>query len=522
MQFTLLIALVMSSSLLFPPELKASDPFDEMTLRGRLTREERKAFSYNKLFMSDEERKEYLSIKEVNGREKWLESFWKQLDPTPTTERNELRLEVLERIKLAGELFGSDTYPGWDARGNVFIRYGIPAVKKRVWGTVSGRTISLPGEMWMYSSPDTVIYFIDRDLTGRYTVITWKSEPGDASPWTVRSAGGLFRSEAKTPLAPPSEDYPVSLDLADMELDNVGTTDVLKDLVDLVSEKYGLEGYCPRGTERSFFLFPDLDLNMRAFFDVLAFRGGEGVLRTEIAMEVPVSQVALDNSGGILKADVELRVLVLDTELSEIASKEEIFSLRSTEDETVTRTKTLLGQVVLSLPPAPYHIWIEAVDLISGRRGVLKMRKWLVPLDGGLCASDVQFAKTIAESSVPSRYMKNNLVVIPHPLHLYRIPFPITLYFEIYGLKQDKEDHVFYSIEYEIIPLKPGRNTMIEDRSKTMTAGFETSAFGPNQPVQFQIATDNLEEGPHRLKVRIMDRKTRETIEKTARFGLMK
>ena len=114
-----------------------------------------------------------------------------------------------------------------------------------------------------------------------------------------------------------------------------------------------------------------------------------------------------------------MRIIVFDEKMKEVTSSEENFSISSSAGAQSSAVYGLLGQTVLTLEPASYRIWIEVIDLVGNRRSILKTRKWAYSFEGGLAISDIQFAKKVAESDRPSRYMKNNLVVIPHPLHLY-------------------------------------------------------------------------------------------------------
>ncbi|MBU8922840.1 MAG: GWxTD domain-containing protein [Bacteroidales bacterium] len=489
----------------------------EVDLRMRLDLDEMVAYDSMRPLMSTEQRVEYLSLHGSSARMTWMEKFWKQLDPTITTAENERRLEHFERLKLARELFPVESYPGWDTRGDMFIRYGMPATRQRIWATVSQSKLSMPGERWTYGAPDTTFNFIDNDLSGTYRFVVGGT---DRDAWTVLREDGLYEA--------PGDDDVASMirstlsDNVDISFETTEAGDLLKEMVELISGRYGIKDYWPSGDENSFFLFPDLDLNMVSFFDILCFSGGDGKIRTEVNLEIPVTELALKQEDSLLKSEVEMRIIVFDMEMKEVASSEEKFTLVSSAGAQSSAAYSLLGQTVMTLDPAPYRIWIEVIDLVGNGRSILKTRKWAHSLEGGLAISDIQFAKKVAESDRPSRYMKNNLVVIPHPLHLYRKPFPVTVYFEVYGLNTDDEDHTFYTVKYEIIPVRddsPG--SVINERPKSITSGFDTGGFGSTQPTRMLIATGELEEGPYILAVTVMDRRTREEVTKESRFSII-
>jgi GWxTD domain-containing protein len=95
--------------------------------------------------------------------------FWIENDPTPTTDRNERRLEHLSRVFLAQELLtnerldleGSETH-----RGKALISYGLP--HKKYYDLRGG--IEGPMLVWKYKyGPDSFyVYFQDEFLSGNY------------------------------------------------------------------------------------------------------------------------------------------------------------------------------------------------------------------------------------------------------------------------------------------------------------------------------------------------------------------
>jgi len=86
----------------------------------------------------------YRALSDPYDKQEWLRKFWKEQDPTPTTEKNELVEEFNRRIEFARINFGRfwnykhfrylpdqhmrrDWYHApWDARGEVYIKYGEP------------------------------------------------------------------------------------------------------------------------------------------------------------------------------------------------------------------------------------------------------------------------------------------------------------------------------------------------------------------------------------------------------------
>ena len=91
-----------------------------------------------------------------------------------------------------------------------------------------------------------------------------------------------------------------------------------------------------------------------------------------------------------------------------------------------------------------------------------------------------------------------------------------------YGLDTDDEDHTFYSIEYEIAHVRDDSPGAVKKKKpRSITSSFDTGGFGSTQPARILIATDELEEGPYTMTVIVMDRRTREKVEKKTRFSVM-
>lgn len=102
-------------------------------------------------------------------REKFIEEFWKQRDPSPSTEENEFRDEYYRRIEQANHLFREGS-SGWlSDRGRMYILLGEPE-RRDVFP--SGYSFyEPPVEIWYYGGFPVV--FIDNNREGIYRL-----EPG--------------------------------------------------------------------------------------------------------------------------------------------------------------------------------------------------------------------------------------------------------------------------------------------------------------------------------------------------------
>jgi len=90
----------------------------------------------------------FLQLKTDRERDLFISAFWKQRDPTPSTEVNEFRNEHYRRINHANRYFGRGSpKPGWKTdRGRIYIILGEPNDIQRF----EGKTMTYPCEVWFY------------------------------------------------------------------------------------------------------------------------------------------------------------------------------------------------------------------------------------------------------------------------------------------------------------------------------------------------------------------------------------
>lgn len=507
----------------------------EIKFMQRLGSEERLAYFGIQYSMNKHQRRAFLSIPGAAERAAWLERFWIERDPTPATPENERKIEHEKRVALARKLFGMKKAPGWDKRGEMLIRYGLPTDRTQTWGSVGFYDMTPPGEIWYYESLDMIVQFQNTNLKGEYF---FASDPVGRSSRReldrLQNVTDVLKYGVMKDLYPLQYMSPDEVkDLVDFNPDDIDyVADVetrmiaLKDRIAVIEKEKlqkKINNFYANMDERP--IVYSFELNQQLlplYFDVTAFRGGERMLRTEINFEVPVNEIAFMQRGGTNVAEVEFRVLVRDINMKEIASGADV--IRPTiSGEKYTGPSLLPGQVVLALAPGYYRIGIEAHDRGSERRAVLTTNLELSTFDGSPAVSDIQFASSIRETEDNQRFVKGALQVVPHPVHAYRTPFPLSAYFEIYGLDTDREGLAYYRIEYRIIPLeKRRRGPVFEEVSAAISSSFETNGYGSMQPQHLSIATENLWEGSFRFIVTVTDRRTGRAATRTEDFSILK
>ena len=100
-------------------------------------------------------------------KKKLFNAFWKNLDPTPDTEFNELQAEFYERVAYANEHFSLTGDDGWRTdRGRIYIIYGPP-------DDVEHQTDQQfrEYEIWRYTNLNKEFVFWDRNGSGDYELV---------------------------------------------------------------------------------------------------------------------------------------------------------------------------------------------------------------------------------------------------------------------------------------------------------------------------------------------------------------
>lgn len=102
--------------------------------------------------ITEEEKDVFMQLNSERERDIFIESFWKQRDPTPGTPENEYREKIIERFNHANKYLGRETVrEGWKTdRGRIYIILGPPQSKERF----IGKKGIYPTVVWYYYGED--------------------------------------------------------------------------------------------------------------------------------------------------------------------------------------------------------------------------------------------------------------------------------------------------------------------------------------------------------------------------------
>jgi GWxTD domain-containing protein len=132
-------------------------------LERKLTPQYADFISKVRYIITKQEEKIFLELPD-SEKSKFIEEFWKRRDPDPDTEENEFKIEYLNRIERANELFFGEGRPGWITdRGRIFILFGPPQERNTNPMDAGGQC----SEVWYYP-PNFPVVFVDSNCTGNY------------------------------------------------------------------------------------------------------------------------------------------------------------------------------------------------------------------------------------------------------------------------------------------------------------------------------------------------------------------
>jgi GWxTD domain-containing protein len=105
-------------------------------------------FKQTQYIIHPEEKEVFLQLSTDRERDIFIETFWKQRDPTPGTPQNEYKDEHIRRFHYANKWFSKgSSKPGWMTdRGRIYIILGEPVSKDRYPSNIG----LYPCEVWSY------------------------------------------------------------------------------------------------------------------------------------------------------------------------------------------------------------------------------------------------------------------------------------------------------------------------------------------------------------------------------------
>jgi len=119
------------------------------------------------------EREVFMKLAGDRDRDIFIQTFWKQRDPTPGTPENEYKDEIVKRFEYVNRMFGrSTTREGWRTdMGRIYMILGAPQSTERFEASIG----LVPCQSWTYWGdsrrglpPQFILLFFQRGSIGEY------------------------------------------------------------------------------------------------------------------------------------------------------------------------------------------------------------------------------------------------------------------------------------------------------------------------------------------------------------------
>jgi hypothetical protein len=290
----------------------------------------------------------FQSLSNEYDKKEWLRKFWKKRDPTPTTDENELYQEFEKRIQFARAHFSDywnfrhfnylqdqylkqgDYHAPWDARGELYIKYGEPDMR-----SVSG----WQREEWVYYRYN-VDFLVKQYMTNIYGnaigagELTFKKHENFNMPYKSGSQVSMLSDND-----------------ASVHIQNMINTFLQAQFIFKNEIRYEHD-YQAEPID-DFELEVDRKLSMKEEKLVLRIR-------------IPVNELELEKADGAYHLKFLVRYVVLDQDLRSVQESEKII-----ERDDITDDDQKLEEVIkINLPPGQYKVHLRIEDLKSNNLGI--------------------------------------------------------------------------------------------------------------------------------------------------------
>lgn len=502
-------------------------------------------------------------FQEAAGQERKAlsEAFWAGRDPAPVTAANERWIEHCRRVAYAREYFGGHQFP-WDARGEVYVRYGKPdhisasenirfetqpnvlAVKDRLMNQagealqhllLSRRMVSFYRQMdgstekgmddqatlstilgypvypvrgvweyWIYTNVGggVEVTFVQERTPGPYKYA--EMPHAGALVWVDEITGRdprvtMLTDEPKDVVIHPSVDTSTKSNLIWQRM-NPGI------VMHRVARK------TPEIYEQDFATAP-LDF----FYDSARFKADDRSVKLEVYYGIPTRDLDYrEGPDGRLTAYLKRGLALHDEDNKPVYRSSEDMELYTSGPIDTTRIAFVPEMDRLSVAPGTYRLSVQILDSTSDKSQVYNREVELHPFgDDSLQVSDIEMASLIRPSR-GSKFTKGEIEVVPNPSLFYFAGQPVFIYYEVYNLKKDEFGRTDYRVLYKLhsqnkgnvavrILKALGRLVGIDEKAEVVTVEYAHEGDSADEHGYLQLDMSKTDPGHQLLIVKVSD-----------------
>ena len=511
-------------------------------------------------------------------KEQWKslsEAFWIGRDPAPATSANERWIEHCRRVVYARRHFGQHQFP-WDARGEVYVRYGRPdhisgsenirfetdrgvlAVKDRLMNQagealqhllLSRRMVSFYGdrfrggaetgqedkqtlstvlgypvypvrgvwEYWIYTKVGggVEVTFCQEQTPGPYRFA--EMPHAGARVWVDEITGRNPKEEPGIPILDLLKENKPRIDM------QFGSNLIWQHLnPGIVMHRVALT--TPEVYEQDFAAAP-LDF----YFDVARFKG-EGGPALEVYFGIPMRDLSYqEGTDGRYTANLKRGLALYDEENRPAYRSSENMELYSSTPIDTTLLAFVPDIDRLSVEPGTYRLSVQILDTSSDKSQVYNREVVLSSFgDDSLRVSDIQMAALIRPSR-GSKFTKGGIEVVPNPSLSYMPGQPVFVYYEVYNLDWDDFGRTKYRVSYELHSLRKGNVAVrvlralgrligIDRKAEIVTVEYAHEGDRSDEFGYLEFDMSDTEPGRQSVTVSVVDDNTGQTSASRATF----
>ena len=433
-------------------------------------------------------------------RAQWLEDFWKRLDPTPETPRNESRERHYRRIQYARTHFPSKRLPsGWDDRGEIYIVSGHPHYIK--YETVVVSAIPETRAIWYYFQRGLFRYVFNRqfftheygladkqDLLYRFfeakEEAVWNAEENILTEGLINAFERIKGGNAVT--GADDTGYADSLELR-MWMQHYLTQEAMKRYYNFIED-----------------LSIPVEGKLKLTMDIATFQSEGGLCQIEISYGLPYEMLSVKARKGKRVSSVKRVLKIFDRDRRDIHSDSSTTHFLLPADENAREESYLVDVMKYTLPPGEYILLLFIQDENNPEGGEVYAAPFCAQrfTRRKLALSNIQFASSVKPTVGTGKFSKRGLEVIPYPSKVVKMSDDLKVYFEIYNLTLKGIGKTLYRTEYMILSDDPAKG-MVSLEVSDMGSSADTFKY-------LSIDLKDLSSGKYYLLILVTDETTEE------------
>lgn len=490
--------------------------------------------------ITDEERAAFKQLSNDEERDNFIEAFWQRRDPTPDTEENEFKEEHYQRIAYANEHFAAGV-PGWKTdRGRTYIVFGKPdeieshpsgGTYERPMEEGGGTTSTFPFEQWRYRyiegiGQEVIIEFVDTCMCGEYHMTMDRSEK-DALLYTPNAGLTMW------------EQMGMASKAQRFNGNGIERLGLGPDSSMLNSKEFDRLDQWAKLQQAPKIKFTDLteEVNSKVILNPMPFDVRSDFVKvTSDTVLVPVTiqmknrDITFVNKEGVQRGTVNIYGK-LSTLTGKIVQTFEDTVQVDVPAELLPRTAENASVYWKALPlrNGHYKLYIAVKDVNGDRKGVYS-RSITVPefSEDKLSTSSLIVADQM--EPVPTKAIGNGNFVIGTTKVRPRVApadgkpaifkrdrdQKLNFWMQVYNLSVDEKTHKpSATFEYDITNVATNKS-IVQKVETTDTMGN----VGDQVTLQKSIAAANLQPGVYKIKIKVNDNVSKQTVDPSAMFAV--